>query len=98
MNNLRNTANYPPTVLFAHGAALLGGGLVGEGGEAGGGAEEVGGAFALVGRLAFLQGLLTVGAGHLGEDKQHCDITAGTPPRDAPHTSPRTGFRPINTE
>ena len=54
------------SLLFTHGAGLLGGGLVGEGGEAGGGAKQVGGAFALVGRLALLQGLLTVGTGHLG--------------------------------
>lgn len=40
--------------LFAHGAALLWGGLVRKGGEAIGGAEKVCGAFALVGRLAFL--------------------------------------------
>lgn len=52
--------------LFAHGAALLGGGFVREGREAGGGAEQVCGAFTLVGRLAFLQRLFTVSAGHLG--------------------------------
>lgn len=52
--------------LFAHGAALLGGGFVRESREAGGGAEQVGGAFPLVGCLAFLQRLFTVSTGHLG--------------------------------
>lgn len=52
--------------LFTHGAALLWGGLVRKGREAIGGAEEMSGAFALVGCLAFLQGLLAVCTGHLG--------------------------------
>lgn len=52
-------------LLFAHGAALLGGGFVREGRQTGGGAEEVRGSFPLVGCLAFLQRLLTVGTGHL---------------------------------
>lgn len=55
--------------LFAHGAALLWGGFVRKGGEAVGGAEKVCGAFTLVGCLAFLQGLFTVCAGHLGSSK-----------------------------
>lgn len=37
-----------------------------KGREAVGGAEKVRGAFTLVGCLAFLQGLFTVSAGHLG--------------------------------
>lgn len=51
--------------LFAHGAALLGGGFVREGRQTGGGAEQVCGALTLVRCLSFLQWLFTVSTGHL---------------------------------
>lgn len=49
-------------VLLAHGAALLGSGLMGEGRQTGCRTEQVGRALALIRSLAFLQRLLTVGA------------------------------------